>query len=208
MLVQQIKSCDGAGRHQRENERNGLAGLEFQTRCALRELVLEKVKKPNRVGDGRPGENPQERNGNGPDELLPEQVIIGNKKNGAGKSVCLENLVAATFKDKIIEKETAEDKRRRCFFPCVQADNLEKENQLENQIENMQNVHRAHQVCMRRLDAEKRKEQVYQKKREYAENTEFVIARCPKVRGKILGYVVVKGTVVADPVVERNLFAR
>ena len=71
----------------------------------------------------------------------------------------------------------------------------------------MKHIHRGHQVRMRCLNVKQRKKQVYQKERKNAENTEAVIARRKKIRGKILGDVIIKLTVIASTVIERNLFA-
>lgn len=71
----------------------------------------------------------------------------------------------------------------------------------------MEYVHREHQVCMCRLDAQKRKEQVYQEERKNAENAEAVVPRSPEVRGKILRNAVVERAVVTSAIVQWRPFA-
>jgi hypothetical protein len=70
----------------------------------------------------------------------------------------------------------------------------------------MEYVHRVHQVCVRRLDVKKRKEQVYQKERKNTENAETVVTRSPEVRGKILRDAVVERAVVTRTIVQRSPF--
>jgi hypothetical protein len=70
----------------------------------------------------------------------------------------------------------------------------------------MEYVHRVHQVCVRRLDVKKRKEQVYQKERENTENAETVVPRSPEIRGKILRDAVVECAVVTSAIVQRSSF--
>jgi hypothetical protein len=70
----------------------------------------------------------------------------------------------------------------------------------------MEHVHREHQVCVRRLDVKKRKEQVYQEERENTENAETVVTRSPEVRGKILRDAVVECAVVTSAIVQRSSF--
>lgn len=57
------------------------------------------------------------------------------------------------------------------------------------------------------LDAKKRKEQVNQEKWENAEDAESVVAVSEKVCRKVLGNVVIKQTVKAGSIVQRNFLA-
>jgi hypothetical protein len=54
---------------------------------------------------------------------------------------------------------------------------------------------------VRGLDVKEVEKQVYQEKRENAENSEPVVACSPEVRGKILRNLVVESSVITDAVV-------
>jgi hypothetical protein len=118
----------------------------------------------------------------------------------------LERFITAVLEDEVIEKETRENDGRSRLFPGAKLYKLEKEHQLDGEICKMEHVHRVHQVCVRRLDVKKRKEQVYQKERENTENAETVVPRSPEIRGKILRDAVVECAVVTSAIVQRSSF--
>ena len=157
------------------------------------------------VGDGGPGDEAEQGDGEGGGGFPDEQGVIRYEGDGDGESLCLERFEAVVLEGSKVEKEQRKEDDPRDDFPALQLCQLEKEKNLNGQVQEMANGHPGHHVGVVQRDSRKIVYQIQEAERENALDAETVVAYGKEVRREVPENVAVEGSVETGPVVDGNL---